>query len=353
MGLREVRKKIEEIDREIVRLIDERIKLCKEIAIIKSEADMPVFDPGREREVVESAHAAAALAPAKGVERVFREIISMCRNAQRSLSVAYLGPEGSFSHEAATILGSSNRYAPCRRIMEIFRSVDNEEADLGVVPLENSIEGSVNETLDCLMEYPLYIVGEVLLRINQNLMVNPRISSLCDVERLYSHPQALAQCEGYISRYLSNAEVVVTESTARAAELVSRDTKGAAIGSKTAAELNGLRIMAMNIEDSPKNYTRFAILSRERSKAEGEKTAVIFFLDNVPGALSRVLSDFAEAGINITMILSRPIMGRPWEYFFYMEFEGGIGGESRLRVIENARRKSKSLKVLGSYSRLA
>ncbi|MCS7097964.1 MAG: prephenate dehydratase [Candidatus Methanomethyliaceae archaeon] len=353
MSLKELREEIDKIDKKIVELLDERLKICKEIDRIKSSMKLPIFDPRREKDVIEKAVSNAKLAPKNDVIAIFREIISMCRKAQKSIHIAYLGPEGSFTHEAAMIFGTSNEYIPCRRIAEVFRRVESEEADLGVVPFENSIEGPVNETLDSLMEYSLQITSEIVLRINQNLMVNPQINSLNQIERLYSHYQAIAQCEEYITNNLRHVEIITTESTAKAAKLVLNDVKGAAIGSKIAAELYGLKIISTSIEDSPNNYTRFIVLERNKKQITGDKTAIIFFLENIPGALFKVLSNFAKENINITMILSRPIFNKPWEYFFFMEFEGNISNEKYNNVLENVRRDTKFLKILGSYSRLA
>jgi len=347
------RKKIDEIDREIVRLLDERVGICKEIGRAKAEQKAAVFDSAREKEVLERVASVATQASGEGVKSVYREIISMCRNVQKPTIVAFLGPEGSFSHEAArTTFGSSSEYLSCRKIGEIFSKVELGGADLGVVPLENSLEGPINETLDRLLEYPLSIVGEAQLRVSQNLIVHPQTESLSQIERLYSHPQALAQCDAYISKYLSHAEVVMTDSTARAAEHVLRDKSGAAIGSKIAAELNELKVFASGIEDRPNNYTRFVVVGKNGPPTKGEKTSLLFSVDNVPGAVSAVLTEFARCGINITMILSRPMEQRPWEYFFFLDFEGNAGEPKCSTALKAAREKTGILRVLGSYSRL-
>lgn len=353
MGLESDRKKIDEIDREIVRLLDERVGICKEIGRAKVDQKAAIFDSAREKEVLEKVASIATQASGEGVKSVYREIISMCRNAQKPITVAFLGPEGSFSHEAAkTAFGSSSGYLSCRRIGEIFSKVDLGDADLGVVPLENSLEGPINETLDRLLEYSLSIVGETQLRVNHNLIVHPETESLSQIERLYSNPQALAQCETYVSKHLSHAEVIMTASTARGVEHVLRDKSGAAIGSKVAAELNELKIFASNIEDRPNNYTRFVVVGKNGPPTKGEKTSLLFSVDNVPGAVSAVLAEFAKCGINITMILSRPIEQRPWEYFFFLDFEGNAGEPKCSTALKAAREKTRLLRVLGSYSRL-
>jgi len=347
------RKKIDEIDQEIVRLLDERIGICKEIGKAKVEQKTAIFDSAREKEVLEKVALVATPASREGVKSVYREIISTCRNVQKPMVVAFLGPEGSFSHEAArTTFGSSSEYLSCRKIGEIFSKVELGDADLGVVPFENSLEGPITETLDRLLEYSLSIIGETQLRINHNLIVHPETESLSQIEHLYSQPHALAQCESYVSKYLGHAEVVMTDSTARAVEHVLRDKNGAAIGSKVAAELNELKVFASSIEDRPNNYTRFVVVSRDGPPTKGEKTSLLFSVDNVPGAVSAVLAEFAKCGINITMILSRPTVQTPWEYFFFLDFEGNAGEPKCSTALKAAREKTRILRVLGSYSRL-
>jgi chorismate mutase/prephenate dehydratase len=353
MELESNRKKIDEIDQEIVKLLDRRVSVCKEIGQKKVHHQVSIFDSAREKVVLEKVASAAHQAPADDVKSIYREIISMCRNVQRPTSVAYLGPEGTFAHEAAsTAFGSSSKYISCRKISEVFSRVDRGDAELGVVPLENSLEGPINETLDQLMEYQLSIVGEIQLRIDQNLIVDQRIESLSQVEHLYSHPQALAQCDNYITKYLSHVDVVITESTARAVEHVLQDRNGAAIGSKVAAALNELKVFASGIEDHPNNFTRFIVLRRGPPPTCGEKTSILFSVDNTPGAVTAVLSELAKYKINITMILSRPTEQKPWEYFFFIDLEGSLGEERCLTALKAAKEKARLLRVLGSYSRL-
>lgn len=351
--LNEARKKINKIDENVVKLLNERVATCKEIGKIKSGLNMEVLDMTREGQVLERVTSASIDAPPEGVRAVYKEVISMCRNVQRPTSVAYLGPSGSFSYEAACLaFGNSSKFSPCRRIKKIFVEVDIGRSDVGVVPLENSIEGAVNETLDCFIDYPLVITGEIPLRVTQNLIVNPQVESLTEIDRIYSHPQALAQCDGYITKYLSDKDIVATESTARAAEHVLRDIKGAAISSKAAAELNGLKIYEASIEDTPNNFTRFVTIHKGDPLKVGEKTSAIFALEHVPGSLAGILGIFAKRGINITMVLSRPMPSRSWEYYFYIDFEGSIGDENVALALKDVRGKTRFLRVLGSYSKL-
>lgn len=353
MGTEDLRKKVDEIDDEIVELLNQRVAVCKKIGVEKAGSGIGVLDLDRERRVLERVAARSCEAPTEGLRAVYREVISMCRRVQRPITVAFLGPEGSFSHEVASKhFGSSSRLQPNRRIKNIFTEVDLGEADIGVVPFENSLEGAVNDTLDCLVEYPVSIVGEALFRINQNLIVDPEVTSLGEIERVYSHPQALAQCDGYITKHLNDKEIIVTESTARAVEHILRDRKGAAIGSRVAAELNELKIFEAGIEDSPNNFTRFVVIKKGGSFEDGKKTSILFSIDHVPGSLASVLNGFAKHGINVTMILSRPLYSRPWEYLFFVDFEGNLGDERCRSAMEEARKRTRFLRVLGSYSEL-
>ncbi len=351
MGIEEIRKEIDKIDEEIVRLLNERVAACKKAGVAKGGID--IFDVDRERRVLERVASRSEEAPIEGVRAVYREVISMCRRVQRPITVAFLGPEGSFSHEVASKhFGTSSKLLPSRRIRNIFTEVDLGGADLGVVPFENSIEGAVNDTLDCFVEYPVSIVGEALFRINQNLIVDPEVTALSQIERVYSHPQALAQCDGYITKHLNDKEIVVTESTARAVEHILRDPKGAAIGSKVAAELNDLKIFEAGIEDSPNNYTRFVVIKKGGVAEGGNKTSLILSIDHVPGSLAAVLNCFAKNGINVTMILSRPLYMKPWEYLFFIDFEGNLGDEKCRNAMEELKKKTRFLRILGSYSEL-
>ncbi len=353
LDLDAARKRINKIDDDIVRLLNERAAACKGIGKLKSALNMEVLDMNREGQVLERVTSASEEAPPEGIRTIYREVISMCRNIQRPTTVAYLGPAGSFSHEAASqVFGEASRYSPCRRIKKIFIEVEIGRCDVGVVPLENSIEGAVNETLDCFIDYPLAITGEIQLRITQNLIVNPQVESLSSIERIYSHPQALAQCDGYITKYLSDKDIVATESTARAAEHVLRDIKGAAISSKAAAELNGLKIYEAGIEDTPNNYTRFATIHKGDPPKTGTKTSAIFALEHVPGSLAEILAMFAKRNVNITMVLSRPMPSRSWEYYFYLDFEGSMSDENVAQALKDVRGRTRFLRVLGSYSKL-
>ncbi len=268
-----------------------------------------------------------------------------------SFRVAYLGPRGTFCEEAARKY--SSRLAavliPLPDIAEVFQSVSNGEADLGIVPLENSIEGSVGLTLDLLLESDLRICGEIDLRISHNLIVKPGMR-MGDIRILASHPQALAQCRRFISSKLPKVEKIETSSTSRAVELVRGMEGAAAIGTELAAELNGMEILERGIEDDKNNFTRFLAISKADSPATGsDKTSIIFSVENKPGALYGALGEFAKRDINLTKIESRPAKRKPWEYIFYVDFEGHREDEKCKEALVCLKRKASFLKILGSY----
>lgn len=266
--------------------------------------------------------------------------------------VAFQGERGAFSEEAAVLhFGPHVILVPCRSFSAVFAAVSEGRADFGVVPIENSLTGSIYSNYDLLMEYDLHIVGETEVRISHNLMALPG-TALADVNRVLSHPQALAQCERSLAALLPGADLVPVYDTAGSAKLLKEKglRDAAAVAGKRAAEIYGLRILAEAIEDSPENYTRFLVLSREASPPEGgTKTSVVFAADNVPGALYRCLEPFAVRGIDLTKIESRPQRGRRWEYIFYLDFVGSVGERHVREALEELRQRTAFLRVLGCY----
>ncbi|MEM3574144.1 MAG: prephenate dehydratase [Candidatus Bathyarchaeia archaeon] len=267
------------------------------------------------------------------------------------MRIAYLGPRGTFCEEAARKYASRlvAVLIPMPDIADVFQSVSDGGADLGVVPLENSIEGSVGLTLDLLLESDLWICGEIDLRISHNLIAKPG-TRMEDIRVLASHPQALAQCRKFIASRLPKVEMIEASSTSRAVELIKGIEGAAAIGTELAAELNGMEILERGIEDSKNNFTRFLAISKADFPPTGsDKTSIIFSVENKPGALYRALEEFAKRDINLTKIESRPTKRRPWEYVFYVDFEGHREDEKCKEALECLRLKASFLKVLGSY----
>ncbi|PCN50295.1 prephenate dehydratase [Candidatus Geothermarchaeota archaeon ex4572_27] len=355
MSLEELRRLVDEVDGEILRLLRRRVELARSIAELKRRLNMPLVDPARE---------AAILARVEEWSRghgldvelaltAFKAVIGLCKRAQRGLEVAFLGPRGSFSEEAAlkAFLSEGATFKPVSTIRGVFEVVERGAADYGVVPIENSLEGSVGETIDLLAETELKVCGEVEVRVSLSLIAGPG-TRLEDVHTVLSHPHALGQCRSFLRAVLRGVKVRACSSTAEAVRRAVRSRGVAAIGSRLAAAMYGGEVLVEGVEDLKDNYTRFLVIGREGvERGVGRKTSLIFRLPNTPGSLHRALSPFAARGINLTCITSRPIRGRPWEYMFYVELEGGGDGrcEEALRELEGV---ALQVKVLGSYGRL-
>jgi prephenate dehydratase len=272
------------------------------------------------------------------------------------VEVAFQGERGAFSEEAAvSAFGPEIRPLPCRSFPEVFAAVADGRADYGVIPIENSLTGSIHRNYDLLMEHGIHIVGETEVRVSHLLLALPGVR-LEDVRRVLSHPQALAQCERTLRTLLPSAELVPVYDTAGSAVILREEghRDAAAIAGRRAAEIYGMTVLAESLEDSPENYTRFLVLGRKPVVPEGPaKTSIVFAAENVPGALYRCLEPFAARGIDLTKIESRPLRGRRWEYLFYVDFAGSVH-EGRCRdALEELRGRTTLLRVLGSYPRMA
>jgi len=346
-----IREKIRAKDREIVRLLNERSSLSVEVGRVKSRLGAEVYDPSQESRVLASLAAMnQGPLPDGALRDIYREIFSSSRSLQSPLSVACLGPEASFSHLAAlTRFGRSTIIVLERTIGEVFDALEKGKVSFGLVPFENSLEGSVKMTLDRMISTPLKIRGEVFLRVSHCLMSRGPKNRIL---RVYSHPQALAQCREWLARNLPRAEPVATDSTAGAVLRIRRDPRGAAIASLLASKTYGIPLVAEGIEDHPNNITRFLILGNGESKPTGrDKTSILFGTPHIPGALHHTLGPFARAGINLLRIESYPIRDRVWEYLFFAD----LNGHFRDRKVEPSLRKMGTkaafLKILGSYPR--
>ena len=264
--------------------------------------------------------------------------------------VAFQGERGAFSEDAAIkLFGTDIDFSPCIQLRDVFQAVSEDKVRFGVVPLENSQAGSINETYDLLLTYPLNIFAEVILRVSHCLMALPG-EKLDDVRTIYSHPQALAQCEEFLSKL--KAEIVPSYDTAGSAKMIAE--KGlrncAAIASKRAAALYGLEILAPEIETSVNNYTKFVAISKQKAKpARRNKTSLVFAAEHKPGSLHRILGVFATRNINLTKLESRPSRTKPWEYVFYVDFEGHLHDEVCQEALKELQREATSIKILGSY----
>jgi chorismate mutase/prephenate dehydratase len=273
---------------------------------------------------------------------------------KQKVKVAFQGERGAYSESAVyTFFGATADVKPCRDLAEVFESVDRQEAQFGVVPVENSLEGSVNQTYDLFLIYNLKVCGEIIIRISHCLIANPN-TSLAAVKTVYSHPQALAQCRSFLERL--GRELVPTYDTAGSVKMLKEKglKEAAAVASEKAAEIYGMKILAREIEDNPENYTRFFVLSKEDSPITGrDKTSIIFAASHTPGSLYHALGEFAKRKINLTRIESRPTKQKPWEYNFYLDFEGHRGEGHCAEALKALEKSALFIKILGSYPRAA
>ena len=350
MDLGDWRSRINDIDNQILNLLNQRAEAALRIGDLKRQQDAPSYVPEREAEILRRLTAAAAgPLPAEAVVAVWQEILSACRVLEGPLTVAYLAPQGTFTHQAARErFGDAAAYHPSRTIAEIFDDVERGRAQFGVVPVENSTDGAVNVTLDRLVHTELQICGELTLEIAQHLL--SRAPDLSEIKRVLSHPQGLGQCRSWLAEHLPDVPQEETASTAGAAELAAADPRVAAIASELAGQLFGVPILRRRIEDNPHNATRFLVLGRRVSGASGrDKTSIVFAMPNQPGALYRILEPFAQSGLNLTKIESRPAKRMPWEFVMFVDFEGHRSTPEVAAALDEAAKRTVYLKVLGSY----
>jgi chorismate mutase/prephenate dehydratase len=348
-NLKRLRKRIDKIDNNILKLLSERANIILEIGKIKSKSKKPAFSPGRESQVYRKL-TSANKGPLNNdtIKAIYREIMSGSLALEKPLNIAYLGPEATFTHIAALKkFGSSVDYVKTDSITEVFTEVERGRADYGVVPIENSTEGAVNHTLDMFMESDLKICSEVLLPIEHNLLGKGKISS---IKKVYSNPQVLGQCRLWLEANLPNRELVAVASTTKAAQLAAKAVSCAAIASKAAAEKYNLKILAESIEDSAHNITRFLIIARSEAEPTGnDKTSVMFSVKDRVGVLHDMLIPFKRGGINLTKIESRPSKKEAWKYYFFIDMKGHIKDKKISLALKHLGRHCDHLKFLGSY----
>ena len=346
-----IRHELRQKDRDIVRLLNERARLSVEVGRIKGRAGVEVYDPAQESRVF-SQIAALNGGPlaADALRIIYREILSVSRALQAPLAVAFLGPEGSFAHLAALgRFGRKARTVAQETIGTVFDAVEKRKADLGVVPLENSVEGPVRVTLERLIATPLSIRAEIFLRVSHCFMAR---GAKAKIRRVYSHPQALAQCRRWLAMNLPQALPVEAESTSAAVRRALKDRQAGAIGSRLASEIHGLPIIAEGIEDHPANSTHFIVIGRgENGPTGSDKTSILFSTQHKPGALHAALAPFAKAGINLLRIESHPARDGIWQYHFFVDFEGHTGEKIVKTCLKALGRRTATLKILGSYPR--
>lgn len=342
-----LRDRIDALDSELLRLLNERAKLAQAVGHIKNGQ---IYRAEREAQVLRRlvADNPGPLKP-ENIEHLFREVMSACRDLEQHLRIAYLGPQGTFSQAAAfKQFGHAVGEVPCATIDEAFRAVETGRADYAVVPVENSTEGTVSRTLDLIVGSPLKICGEVLLPIHQNLL--RKAENMEGIARVYGHAQSLAQCQNWLNKNLPNVERVSVVSNAEGARLAAGDPSAAAIAGENAAETYGLDIIVPRIEDEPNNTTRFLVLSDHDALPSGhDKTSLVMSAPNVPGSVVKLLQPLADAGVSMTRFESRPAKVANWEYLFFVDIEGHRDDPTVAAALKEVTARAAMVKLLGSY----
>jgi chorismate mutase/prephenate dehydratase len=353
MKLEDLRRKIDEVDGQIAELLVQRLKIAEEIGKGKKEQNKLIEDIEREERVLEHVKDIAHQQNISqdDIENIYKQIITASKRVQR-IEVAFQGELGAHSEEAAFhFFGPSLQSRPCESFEDVFRVVEIQEAQFGVVPVENSLEGSISRVYDLLLDSTLMVCGEIEHRVIHCLIASPE-SGLVRIKKVYSHPQALAQSRNFL-RHL-NCELVPAYDTAGSVKMIREMARPdvAAVASVRAAEIYDMKIIAREIEDNPNNYTRFFILAREDSPSSGnDKTSIVFSAKDRPGSLYAALNEFASRKINLTKLESRPTRQKPWEYNFYLDFVGHREDKASQEALGSLEKTAIFVKLLGSYPR--
>lgn len=353
-SLQKLRARLDRIDDEVLALLGERYRVIQEVQRAKQRDGGVVFQPERERSQLARLHRLNERdgTPVKpeALEAIFREILSASRSLQTSLSVAYLGPPGTFSERAAVEqFGSAAEFLPVASFSEVFRVVERGQATFGVVPIENSTEGMVGPVLDAFVQSPLQIVAERQLLIRHALLAKGM--SVGRIKKVVSHPQSIGQCREWLATHMPGVPTREVSSNAEAAVAAARSPTTAAIAGKEAARVYGLRVLADGIQDVPHNVTRFVVIAPESATppTTSDKVSVIFSVKNEPGMLHKSLKPLAGQGIDLLKIESRPSRGRVWDYLFFVDFGGELSNPRVKRAMAAMKRNCVWFKVLGSY----
>lgn len=348
--LQDIRGKISSIDQEIVSLLNKRAGLSIEVGEIKSRSRDSVFKPFREKEILSEllVHNSGSL-PEEHLRAIYREIFSSSRSLQQKQRVVYLGPEGTFSYFAGVeYLGHSADYFPRNSLEEVFRAVDAREAELGIIPLENSLQGSVGQSLDMFLKFEVFIHAEVFCRISHALL--SRENQLDSITRVYSHPQALQQCSVWLKTRLPGVAVIPDESTASAARRAVQEQGAAALGHRKLGKIFNLNVLEQGLEDVPDNWTRFLIISSFPPEAGNrEKTSLLFTVTDRPGSLVSALKVLSGKGINMKKLESRPMKMEKWRYVFFADVECDLTSDQYRDVLSGLEENCHFLRILGGY----
>jgi chorismate mutase/prephenate dehydratase len=348
--LKPLRQQIDAIDAQILDLLNQRAQVAQQVGHVKAETNAPVFRPEREAQVLRSV---AERNPGPlhdvDVQTVFREVMSACRALERRVTVAYLGPVGTFSEQAVyQQFGHAVEGMPCASIDEVFRATEAGTADFGVVPIENSSEGVVNRTLDLLLQTTLTISGEVSINVHHSLMT--RSGTMNDVKIICAHSQALAQCQVWLNQHYPNIERMAVASNGEAARLAGEDSAMAAIASEIAGQNYKLQVVKAHVQDDPHNRTRFAVIGRLLTTPSGEdQTSLVLSVQNKAGAVYNLLAPLAKHGVSMTRFESRPARMGTWEYYFYVDVEGHLKDRKVADALGELKDNAAFFKVLGSY----
>ena len=352
------------MDRRIVRLLNRRARVAMKVGEAKRKNGAPIFAPSREEQIlrqVEAYTAEAGVLSAESMRQIYSEIISACRSAERRLTVAFLGPRGTFSHHAARSVhwssvagsavkrqfGSAVQLLPVNGIDAVFAEVATGHADYGVVPIENTTEGGIGATFDMFMESDLKVCAEILVRVHHALLARHPARA---IRRIYSKAEVLGQCKSWLGSHYPEAAQVEVASTAQAAELAARTRGAAAVAHEEAAAIYGLDVLSRTIEDNPSNMTRFYVIARESAAPTGrDKTSILCFIKDQPGALHQILYPFWRAGINLTKIESWPSKRKVWDYCFFIDFEGHRDDPKVARALDRVHAQCSEMKILGSF----
>lgn len=351
MNLDDIRKEIDRIDRQLLALLNERADLVHEVGVLKKRDGLQIYAPEREEALLRKLVAVnEGRLPEKSIRAIYREVMSAALALEDDLKIAYLGPEGTWTHQAAIKkFGHSVEYSAQPNFAEVFDQVGRRRANYGVVPIENSTEGAVSHTLDLFVDSPLHICAQILLRIENGLMAAiPRD----EIRTLYSHPQVFGQCRSWILRHFPEADLVEVSSTTRAAEIAREkaDEGAAALGGPLAAELNGLEMLEECIQDRATNTTRFLVIGEKTCPPTGkDRTSLLFAIHDRPGSLVKALQAFEHFDINMSKIESRPSKRKDWEYVFYVDLAGHCEDKKVGEAMTELERHCSIVKLLGSY----
>ncbi|MCP4652525.1 MAG: prephenate dehydratase [Candidatus Omnitrophica bacterium] len=348
MGLNDLRNSIDNIDGKILNLLNLRAKEVLKISEFKRNKKLKAYSPDREANLLRRLRKLnQGPLSSKDTDIIFGEVMSVCRALHAKLKISYLGPEGTFTHLAARKkFGKKTAYVSSDSIADVFEKVEKGDADYGVVPIENSTEGVVKHTLDMFATSPLKICSQITLNISHFLLSKTTLSR---VKKIYSHPQAFAQCRKWITANTPGVKLVDALSTAKAAQLAKKDSAGACLGNKVLAQIYKLRIISSSVEDSSNNRTRFLVIAKNDSPTSGkDKTSVLLAMQDKVGALHDTLLVFKKGKINLTKIESRPSKKKAWEYYFFVDFQGHKNSDNVEKVLKELS-KNCTIKILGSY----